>query len=453
MIYKYILSFFFLLITVSSFSQDTKEEIQKKQQQLLKEISDLNNTLDGIKKNKKLSLGQLTLVQRKIDARQELINNINKDLRRLNEDMYQNELNIYRLKKELDTLKEQYAKSLVFAYKNRSNYDYLNFLFSANSFNDALKRIAYLKSYRQYRETQVSTITKTQDLLQNKIQSLSSNKKDKNTSLSDQSKQLGVLEDDKKEKDQVVTKLKGQEKNIASQIKTKEKTRQQLENALQSVIKKEIAEAKRKEQERLAKEEAARKKQEEANKKLNPVQPPDIKPSTDVTVNKSKTDNNSVVKPPVNSNRIYSPFESTTEGLNLSLNFENNRGKLPWPIDQGYIAVHFGNYTVPNTNLKGYMPGLEISLPVGSNVKSVAEGTVSAVFDLGNAQTVVIRHGKYFTAYSNMNAISVNKGDNVKVGTLLGKAALGDDGDGQIIFMVSNDKDVNLNPESWLRSR
>ena len=131
--YKYILSFFFFLLTVSSFSQDTKEEIQKKQQQLLKEISDLNSTLDGIKKNKKLSIGQLTLVQRKIDARQELINNINKDLRRLNEDMYQNELNIYRLKKELDTLKEQYAKSLVFAYKNRSNYDYLNFLFSANA--------------------------------------------------------------------------------------------------------------------------------------------------------------------------------------------------------------------------------------------------------------------------------------------------------------------------------
>ncbi len=452
MIYKYILSFFFLVITVSAFSQDTKEDIQKKQQQLLKEISDLNNTLDGIKKNKKLSLGQLTLVQRKIDARQELINNINKDLRRLNEDMYQNELNIYRLKRELDTLKEQYAKSLVFAYKNRSNYDYLNFLFSANSFNDALKRIAYLKSYRQYRETQVSTITKTQDLLQNRIQSLSSNKKDKSTSLSDQSTQLGVLEDDKKEKDQVVNKLKGQEKNIASQIKSKEKTRQQLENALQSVIKKEIAEAKRKEQEKLAKEEAARKKQEEADKKLNPP-PPDTKITTDAVVNKPKTVNTAVVKPPVNPNRTYSPFESTTEGLNLSLNFENNRGKLPWPVDQGYIAVHFGNYQVPNTKLKGYMPGLEISLPIGSSVKSVAEGTVSAVFDLGNAQTVVIRHGKYFTAYSNMNAISVNKGDNVKVGTFLGKAAMGDDGDGQIIFMVSNDKDVNLDPESWLRSR
>lgn len=450
---KFLLLVCFLFLSAVAFSQDTKEEIQQKQQQLLKEITDLNATIDDIKKNKKISLSQLTLVQRKIDARQELINNINKELRRLNEDMYQNELNIYRLKNELDTLKEQYAKSLVFAYKNRSNYDYLNFLFSAKSFNDALKRIAYLKSYRQYRETQVSTILKTQTLLQSRIQLLSSNKTEKSLSLKDQNKQLNVLEDDKQEKDQVVNKLKGQEKKIAAQIKAKEKTRQQLENALKSAIKKEIAEAKKKEQERLAKEEAARKKQQEEAQKVNnpPVNntPPKTN-NTDVAVNKPKVNN---TPPVVKNNRSYSPFETTTEGLNLSLNFENNRGKLPWPVDQGYIAVHFGNFQVPNTNLKGYMPGLEIALPVGSNVKAVADGTVSAVFDLGNAQTVILIHGKYFTTYSNMNNIAVSKGDKIKAGQLLGKAAMGDEGDGQIIFMVSNDKDVNLNPESWLRSR
>ncbi len=448
---KFLLTICFLFLTTAVFSQDTKEEIQQKQQQLLKEIADLNATIDDIKKNKKISLSQLTLVQRKIDARQELINNINKELRRLNEDMYQNELNIYRLKNELDTLKQQYAKSLVFAYKNRSNYDYLNFLFSAKSFNDALKRIAYLKSYRQYRETQVTTILKTQALLQSRIQSLSSNRTEKSLSLKDQNKQLSVLEDDKQEKDQVVNKLKGQEKKIAAQIKAKEKTRQQLENALKSVIKKEIAEAKKKEQERLAKEAAERKKQEDAQKANNPPVN-NTTPKTNntaVAVNKPK-----VTTPPVsNNNRAYSPFESTTEGLNLSLNFENNKGKLPWPVDQGYIAVHFGNFQVPNTNLKGYMPGLEIALPVGSSVKAVADGIVSAVFDLGNAQTVIMIHGKYFTTYSNLNGITVSKGDKIKAGQLLGKAAMGDEGDGQIIFMVSNDKDVNLNPESWLRSR
>ena len=140
-------------------------------------------------------------------------------------------------------------------------------------------------------------------------------KKENKQSLESQSQQLGVVEDDKKEKDQVVNKLKGHEKNIASQLKTKEKTRQQLKNSQRSVIKKEIAEAKRKEQERLANEEAARKKQQDAAAKLNPPQP-NSNTSTDVNVNKPKTDNTRVVKPTVITNRTYSQFESTTEGLN-----------------------------------------------------------------------------------------------------------------------------------------
>src|SRR6185503_4790342 len=126
-------------------AQQTKEEIQQKQQQLQKEITELNRTLNQIKSSKKQSLSQLALVQRKIAARNELINSINKDLHRLDNTIYLNQLEINRMKRELDTLKQNYAKSLVFAYRNRSNYDYLNFIFSATTFNDAIKRVAYLK--------------------------------------------------------------------------------------------------------------------------------------------------------------------------------------------------------------------------------------------------------------------------------------------------------------------
>src|SRR5947208_6099004 len=198
MIKKMVIGLLAFVLFFTAKAQETKEDIQRKQQQLLQEISDLNNTLSEIKKNKKQSLGQLALVQRKIEARQELITNINRDLRRINDNIYSNQLQIYRFKKELDTLKEQYAKSLVFAYKNRSNYDYLNFLFSATTFNDAIKRVAYLRSYRQYRETQVGTIQKTQSLITGKIDVLNSNKTEKRTALTDQSKQLNVMQDDKK---------------------------------------------------------------------------------------------------------------------------------------------------------------------------------------------------------------------------------------------------------------
>jgi septal ring factor EnvC (AmiA/AmiB activator) len=450
MIKKLVIAILAFALVFTAKAQETKEDIQRRQQQLLQEISDLNSTLSQIKKNKKQSLGQLALVQRKIQARQELITNINKDLRRINDNIYFNQLQIYRFKKELDTLKEQYAKSLVFAYKNRSNYDYLNFLFSATTFNDAIKRIAYLKSYRQYRETQVDNIVKTQQLVQQQIAALNSHKTEKNNSLKDQSKQLTVLEDDRKEKDQVVKQLKGQEKDIAAQIKEKEKTRQKLQQALQAVIRREIEAAKKKEQERLARlraEEERKKKlaqQSNAGSNNNPG-------STEKTTSSSEGVTGAVT--PSKTNRVYSPFESTTEETNVSINFENNRGRLPWPADQGYVSTHFGSYQVPGTQLKGNMPGIEISLPVGSNIKSVADGVVSTIFDLGGSQTIVIRHGKYFTTYSNLSSTSVEKGQEIRAGKVLGKAAVGLSGEGQIIFMVTNDKNINLDPERWLKSK
>jgi len=432
-------------------AQETKEEIQKKQQQLLQEISDLNKTLNEIKKNKKQSLGQLALVQRKINARQELINNINRDLRRLDDNIYKNQLEINRYKREIDTLKEQYAKSLVFAYKNRSNYDYLNFLFSAKSFNDAIKRVSYLKSYRQYRETQVSAIQQTQQLLAQQITTLNANKTEKSTSLQDQGKQLAVLKEDKKEKDLVVNELKGQEKEIAAQLKEKEKQRQKLQQALQTVIRREIEAAKKKEAERLAKLKEEEKKKKLADQAAGKTTTTDANTAKNTAPVNTGPVTNAVT--PGKSNRVYSPFESTTEEMNVSINFENNRGRLPWPADQGYVSTHFGPYEVPGTKLKGNMPGTEISLPIGSNVKAVADGVVSAVFDLGTGQTVVVRHGKYFTAYSNLSAVGVEKGQQVKPGKVVGKAAAGFSGEGQIIFMVQNEKGDNLDPEKWLKAR
>jgi septal ring factor EnvC (AmiA/AmiB activator) len=453
---KKLLVVFLCLLTVAVNAQDTKEDIQRKQQQLQKEIADLNKTLGEIKSSKKQSLGQLALVQRKIAARNELINSINKDLRRLDNTIYTNQLEINRTKRELDTLKMNYAKSLVFAYRNRSNYEYLNFIFSAVSFNDAIKRVAYLKSYRQYRETQVNTIQKTQDLLQQKIASLSSNKNEKRSTLLEQNKQLNVLQEDKKEQGQVVQQLKSKESQIAAQIKTNQKNQQKLKSALQVIINREIAEAKKKAEAAAKQKALEEQKKKEALAKSNAASGNDnSKSSNTVAANNNKSNDagsNASTNVPAKKDRVYSPFESTSEGLTESLNFESNRGKLPWPVSAGLVNIHFGSYEIPNTKLKGVSEGIYISLPVGSAVKSVADGDVSAVFDIGGQQAVVVRHGKYFTVYNNLTSIKVSRGTSVHAGTVLGNAASGDDGDGQLLFMVTNGNS-NLNPESWLRSR
>ncbi|HYJ63327.1 MAG TPA: peptidoglycan DD-metalloendopeptidase family protein [Parafilimonas sp.] len=443
---KKLLFVFFCLITVVTYAQDTKEEIKAKQQQLQKEIDDLNNTLSQIKSSRKQSLGQLALVQRKIAARTQLINTINKDMRRLDDNIYLDQLQINHLRLQLDTLKQNYAKSLVFAYKNRSNYDYLNFIFSATTFNDAIKRVAYLRSYRQYRETQVSTIQKTQSLITGKIDVLNSNKVEKRTALSDQSKQLNVLQDDKKEQSQVIAQLKGKESEIAKQIKASQRSQQKLKSALQVIINREIAEAKKRaEAEAKAKALEAQKNAAANNTASNNAA------KNDVASNTPNNTSNSVTAAP-KTNRSYSPFESTAEGLTESLNFEGNRGRLPWPVSSGYVSIHYGAYEIPGTKLKGNSDGITISLPVGATVKSVADGEVSAVFDLDGHTAIVVRHGKYFTSYSNLSSVQVNKGTDVHAGTVLGKADSGQSGDGEVGFTVSNGSGF-LNPEGWLRSR
>jgi septal ring factor EnvC (AmiA/AmiB activator) len=447
MLKKFIFIVLFSAFVSASHAQQSKEELQRRNQELKREIDNLNSDLKSIQKNKRGALATYNLIRNKINARERLVQNINREVRVLDDNIYLSQLEINKLRKELDTLKQEYAKSLVFAYKNRSNYDYLNFIFSAATFNDAVKRITYLKSYRQYREQQADNINKTHQLLAQKVADLNSNKNQKSLTLQEQNKQLTDLEKDRKEQDQEVSKLKSQEKDLATQIRKREKDRQQMQNAIAAAIKREQAEA-RKRAAAIAKqkadEEQRRRQQEAANTAKNntPNNPPASRAEEPVASAK-----------PRDNSRVYSPFESTEEGKAASINFEGGRGRLPWPVDAGSVAIHFGRYKIPGTGLTGQSDGITISLPVGSNVKSISDGEVSSVFDLGGEQAVLVRHGKYFTTYSHLSSANVSRGQAVRAGTVVGKAAANDEGEGEVLFMVANERGQALDPEGWLRRR
>jgi len=166
---------FLLVMTVFSRAQaptQSRSELEKERAAIQKEIEDVKRSLDETHKNKRETLGQLALLQRRLKLRESAIRNINDQINVIQGDMNESWREILKLRRELDTLRIQYAESIVFAYKNRSNYDFLNFIFSATSFNDAIKRIQYLKSYRAYREERAENIRRTQDLLQSKIDGL-----------------------------------------------------------------------------------------------------------------------------------------------------------------------------------------------------------------------------------------------------------------------------------------
>jgi septal ring factor EnvC (AmiA/AmiB activator) len=454
---KTLLLILVLLSVVFANAQKTKEQLQKEEAELKKEMNELTNDLASVHGRTKSSLKAMALIQRKKAVVEERVSNINKQVRAIDEDIYHNELEIYRMKKELDTLKTKYAQSIVFAYKNRSSYQYLNFLFSATSFNDAIKRMTYLKSYRQLRETQVDNIVKTQNLLQQQMTTLTGNKKEQSQILVKQKDQLHEAEETRKEQDRIVKDLKNQEKEITAQLRKKEKQRQEMKNAIAAIIKREIAaEAERI---RIAKAEAVKREKDRlvADKtgKANEATAKNdgSKPATTTTTKPKANPTNEPVTGLAGGNkedRVFSPFESTKEGVEISKKFEAKN--LPWPVSTGIVTLNFGTFIVPNTHIKGNSDGIEIAVPEGTPVKCVADGVISSIFDIGGELAITVRHGKYFTTYGHLASSSVSKGQEVKSGTQLGKAGTNDDNEGSLLVMVSNDRNVFLNPKNWLSS-
>lgn len=403
-----------------------KARLEQERQAIQDEIRQIQGVYNKVKGQKKETLGQLSLLQKKLALQDKYVGSINKEIRMMTNDIYLSQLEINKLQRQLDTLKDQYAHSVVYAYKNRSTYDYLNFIFSANNFNDALKRISYLKAYRSYRAQQVANIRETQALIEDRKQQLQGKQQQKKSALQNQTKQLAVLADQKREKDAVVNKLKSQENKLAKEIATKRKRDNQLKNSIAAIIRREI-EARRKEEAATAKRDVA------AN------------PSTSTTAAApKKTVRSTPSAIPLNEREVA-----------LANNFASNRGKLPWPVDNGYPSIHYGTYEIPGTRIKGDNPGITIVTPsVGTPVKAVFDGEVIGVFNLGDGMAVTISHGKYFTTYSNLSGVNVSKGSNVRTGQVIGAAA-GDDegGDGGKIDFILMVETKNVNPEPWLRRK
>lgn len=427
-------------LSVSAQQPNERAELERKKRETQKEIDILTNQYNEIKKNKKASLGQLAVIQRKLELRNKIIGDINKQVNVINQNINNSYKEMRRLQKDLDTLKMNYAQNVVYAYKNRSNYDFLNFLFSASDFNDAIRRISYMRAYRNYRSQQLDAIVKTEKLYKEKIVELTNNKKEKTAVLGEQTKEMGELVKDKNEQAAVVDEIKKKEKEINKTLAAKKKQSQQLQASITAVINREIANSR--------KEAAAKAKAEEAKIKE------EAKNNTTVTTpntNTAVTNKPAVVKKE-ETKKPASYLEYNKEDIALGASFESNKGRLPFPVDNGYISGNFGTNTVPGTSVKYQQDFITITSPVGTSVKACFDGEVMSVYDVGGMTAVTIKHGKYFTTYSNLASATVSKGQQVKTGQLIGRVGENLDGDGELNFILARELQF-INPTGWLRSR
>ena len=411
--------------TVAFAQQQTREELEKQRAQLKKEMEQTQKLLNSNKAKTKENLVQWKLINDKVNLQNRIIDNLSRDIGLLDNNIYTNQREINRYNKLLDTLKEEYAKSMVYAYKNRGNYAFLNFIFSAASFNDAIRRVAYLKYYRDYREKQGENILRTQELRRQRIAELGGIKVQKSEVLKSKDKEMTALEAQKLEKDKIMNELKKQGKELNSQLAAYKKQMKKVDNAINAAINRALADAKK----------AAIKKANEESAKTNATATAPVKtPSTTVKAVPKKVSESILLN---------------SENMALNENFVKNRGILPWPVDKGVTIMHYGRNQLPSGSVID-VTGITVGTDIGSNVKAVFDGVVSNVVFIEDMQVVIIQHGKYFSTYSNLSSVSVQRGQHVKTGQVIGKAAANLDGIGAIDFFI-NDERGNIDPEKWLK--
>ena len=401
----------------------TREELEKQRLELKKEIEQTEKLLNENKYKTKVNSSQLALINNKVNLQDRIIENINRDIDLLDNNIYTLQRDINRYDRILDTLKQEYAKSMIYAYKNRGNYDFLNFIFSAGSFNDAIKRIAYLKSYRSYREMQGQNILRTQELRRQRIETMGGVKQKKSIVLETKDKEMTALENQQKEKDRIVAELKKQGKQLNNQIAAKKKQMTKVDRAIAAAIKRAMDDARK----------AALVVKEKTNT--------DVK--TNVNLSKKTT---TKIKKALDVSPLLNP-----ENVVLNEKFINNKGSLPWPVDKGKMIMHFGRNQLESGVIVD-MTGISVATEVGSSVKSIFDGLVFRVINIDDMQVVIIQHGKYFSTYSNLENVNVKTGQDVKTGQVIGKTAPNLDGVGEVDFYM-NDERNNLDPERWLLRR
>jgi septal ring factor EnvC (AmiA/AmiB activator) len=339
----------------------------------------------------------------------------------------------------------------------------INFVFSSQNFNDAIRRYAYLKQYREYRHRQATNIVETQDLLTRKIESLQSQKEKRADALKSEQDERQTLEKDRKEQDEVFSKLRGREKELVEDINKRKKDAQNVQAAIRAVIRREIEEERRKAEA----EEVARKKAVEEKRKRDEA----ARKAAAAAAAAANNNNNNVAAnpPPVREtpkapeperpapapSRSANVLEATPEALALSESFENNRGKLPWPVSNGSVIGHFGRQhhaVVEKINVEN--DGIIIATSKGAAVKTIFEGEVRRVMVIpGSGYVVMIRHGQYFTNYVRLQTVSVKTGDKLRTGQMIGTASTNDiENQGEVELQIYKGV-VKQNPEIWIMRR
>ncbi|MBL0309560.1 MAG: peptidoglycan DD-metalloendopeptidase family protein [Bacteroidetes bacterium] len=399
-------------------TQKKKVQLQSQMKKLQEEIKLINADMKRTSAKKVKSLSEIQALQAKIRSREKLIQNLGGQINEMDEEINLMESELVEKATEVEKMKQDYAEMLRKSYENITLQNQVVFLLSSATFYEAARRYNYLLRIADYRRGQAKELQLAIEDLQSRHDTLALSKEEKQTILGQQTHQKVRMEQEKQEKDQAVVMLQEKEKTLRKRIEQKNKAAQALNNKIQKIIEEEIRLARKK-----AEDEEKRRREQDAKKGI---------------VRKAPT-----------------LITLTPEEQELSKGFSNNRGKLPWPVLKGYVISSFGKHE--HAVLKGVMVennGIDIKTERGAEARALFGGTVVSVFYLPTTQNcIIIKHGEYFTVYSNIETVSVKPNQTVDIKQSLGKLYTDSSEDVTKVHLeIWKGKD-KLDPDVWLAGR
>lgn len=403
-----VLTILFLLMAVAVSAQTIKE-LEEQRKNALKRLETTSKVLSETKKTQQTSLNKLNIINKSISQRKNLINTINKEINALAREIAKLNAETKKLERELKIYKEDYAHMVREAYINRGVYSKMLFLLSAESFDQSYRRLRYMQEFTAYRKRQIEKIEETQKEIAKKTEQLTQHQQTQEAVKKQKNTEQQKLLVDKKKENTAYANLKRKEKTLQADLKKQQKIADDLNKKIEALIAEEVSKA------------------EKQRKKTGETTSGDT-PSTGV-------------------------YALTKEEQLISGNFAANAGRLPWPVERGFISGKFGIQPHPTlkyvtTNNKG----IYIQTTAKTNARAVFEGIVTQRFSVpGSNNGVIIQHGQYRTVYANLTTIYVRVGEKVSAKQRIGQIYTDAENDNktELFFQIWKERAI-LNPESWI---
>tara|TARA_B100001175_G_scaffold121480_1_gene103414 strand:+ start:427 stop:1656 length:1230 start_codon:yes stop_codon:yes gene_type:complete len=402
--FKYFSFILFIFLAIGSSNANAQsqrqQELEEKRRELQQEIREITKLLFAGKKEKKSVVSAVEDLNYKISVRKNLIRITNQQANLLTREINANQDEISARRVKLKALKEAYADMIVKSYKNRARDNKLMFLLSSSSFQQAYRRLQYIKQYADYQRQQAEIIKVETKQLQLLNQDLLVQKKDKQKLVGENKAAKLILDKELKDQQAFIESIQKNLEKFSAQIKDKQKASEKLDKEIRKLIREAIA--------------ASNKK---AGKSV-----------------KSRT------------------FSMTPEQKVLAANFTANKGKLPWPVASGVVKMRFGTNRSPiDPSIKIKSNGVRIATNKGEPVRAVFDGVVQGIMTPKNGNnTIMIRHGNYITVYKNLSKFYVSKGDKVTTKQVLGEVITNKaSGESILSFGIYKDSAIQ-NPSIWV---